>query len=164
MCNSNVLKKIETKELINELRERGFITESETTLKVLNEINKKDDLKFSIILTFGYPVKKSECRECFQILDSENFSYYLSRVDKDGYLMRSNALCRTCANKSNKERQKVFENSSLPPKPKKGDICPNCDRSWKGNWHRHHEGDKFIEWLCGHCNMSFSDQRNNVVI
>ena len=54
-----------------------------------------------------------------------------------------------------------LDNSPISPKPKKGDECPHCERPWSGNWHRHHEGDKFIEWLCGHCNMSFSDQRNN---
>jgi uncharacterized protein with PIN domain len=163
MCKNNSLKKINSKDLIIELQSRGYLLNSESTYKVLEEI-KNNNTEFNIILTFGYPEKKLECRECFKNMDSTNFSFYLSRVDKNGFLMRSNALCNECSTESNKKRKKVFETSVIPPKPKNGSICPNCDRSWSGNWHRHHEGDKFIEWLCGHCNMSFSDQRNISII
>ena len=103
-----------------------------------------------------------ECRECRNSLNPENFTYYLSRVDQKGYLMRSNALCDECSTKSNKQRKKVLDGANVPSKPKKGDKCPYCNRLWLGNWHRHHKGDDFISWLCGHCNMSFSDQRNKI--
>ena len=77
-------------------------------------------------------------------------------------LMRSNALCNECSIKSNKQRKKVLDRANVPSKPKKGEECSNCNRPWSGNWHRHHKGDDFISWLCGHCNMSFSDQRNKI--
>lgn len=146
-------------ELIMEIYRRGLLTGSKTNFHIIKELNENSNI--SVILTKGKPEEKMECRECRKYLDSSHFSYYLSRVDQHGFLMRSNALCDECAKKSNKQRKNVLDNSQIPSKPKKGSQCPHCERSWYGNWHRHHEGDKFIEWLCGHCNMSFSDQRNN---
>ena len=159
MCKNNNLNKLDVVDLIQELENRGYLLKSESTSKVLEKV-KEGEVNFSAILTFGFPDKQLECRECLKTMDSNKFSFYLSRVDKNGFLMRSNALCTDCATESNKKRKKVFETASIPPKPKEGSVCNNCNRSWSGNWHRHHEGDNFIEWLCGHCNMSFSDQRN----
>lgn len=161
MCQSlkNNLSDFSDNEMILELHRRGLLTESKSNYNIVKNLN--ENFNISIILTKGIPNEKNQCRECGQYLDSHNFNYYLSRVDQLGFLMRSNALCTECAKKSNKQRKKVLDNSEIPPKPEKGSECPNCDRPWFGNWHRHHEGDKFIEWLCGHCNMSFSDQRNN---
>jgi hypothetical protein len=152
------LNSFTTNEIIKELNERGVLTNAKSNDNILKTLDLNDNLK--IILTKGLPIKKLECRECRVSLDPEYFSYYLSRVDQNGYLMRSNALCNKCASISNSQRKKVLDIAEIPLKPKKGEECPNCNRSWFGNWHRHHEGDSFISWLCGHCNMSFSDQRN----
>jgi hypothetical protein len=157
MCETK-LKSIPIKTLIKELFDRGLITNAKSNGVILSELDKIETL--NIILTKGIPIGKMECRECRNSLSSDFFSYYLSRVDQNGYLMRSNALCNTCTVKSNKQRKTVLDNAKIPFKPKKGDECSNCNRPWNGNWHRHHEGDEFISWLCGHCNMSFSDQRN----
>jgi hypothetical protein len=161
MCKSK-LSEFSVIDLILEFQNRGLLTNAKSNQEIINNLHKNDNL--SLILTRGLPNEKMECRECRNSLDSKLFTYYLSRVDQKGYLMRTNALCYQCSTKSNQERKKVFDNSNIPPKPKKGDKCPNCDRKWLGNWHRHHEGDKFIKWLCGHCNMSFSDQRNTIKI
>jgi len=155
----NKLCNFTDKELIMELNRRNLVTNSKSNDNILNDINNSND-SVQVILTKGMPSSYMECRECKEKLPSKNFSYYLSRVDQNGYLMRSNALCHTCNYKSNKERKLVLDSCLIPEKPKKGSECPHCNRKWNGNWHRHHEGDKFIEWLCGHCNMSFSDQRN----
>lgn len=152
------IKNIDTKDLILELYRRELMTNSKSNDSIVNNINTANDVK--VILTYGLPNDCMECRECGECLDPKNFSYYMSRVDQNGYLMRSNALCNNCGKHSNAQRKKVFENSIIPKKPKKGSECPHCGRKWSGNWHRHHEGDDFINWLCGHCNMSFSDQRN----
>ena len=159
MCKTT-LSSVPTLELIKELSNRGLMTSSKSNELILNNLNETQSIK--IILTKGYPVENMECRECRNSLNSELFSYYLSRVDQNGYLMRSNALCNDCSIKSNKERKKVLDRAKIPSKPKKGEECSNCNRPWSGNWHRHHEGDDFISWLCGHCNMSFSDQRNKI--
>jgi len=161
MCQKNNLQEVTNLDLLIELKNRGILGDSESTKIVLEKVKEEENSQFKVVLSFGYPEKKLECRECMKELDPENFSFYLSRVDKNGFFMRSNALCSDCSLKSNSERKKVFENYKIPPKPNKGSVCPNCNRKWSGNWHRHHEGDKFIEWLCGHCNMSFSDQRNS---
>lgn len=154
MCIENFT----TKEIIKELQKRGLITNAKSNDIVLNTLDLNENLK--IILTRGIPTKNMECRECRNMLSPDKFSYYLSRVDQNGFLMRSNALCDVCTIKSNSQRKKVLDIADIPPKPKKGSECPNCNRSWSGNWHRHHEGDDFISWMCGHCNMSLSDQRN----
>ena len=160
MCKIN-LNSISTTDMINELNKRGLMTNAKSNDEILHSLDDNQCLK--LILTRGIPVENMECRECRNSLNPKYFTYYLSRVDQHGFLMRSNALCSDCSKESNKQRKKVFNNSQIPPKPKKGSVCPHCDRPWYKNWHRHHEGDKFIEWLCGHCNMSFSDQRNKLV-
>ncbi len=158
MCKS-IVQEISTIEMIEELSRRGLLTGAKSNEKIISSLREDDEI--SVILTKGIPVENMECRECQKSLESKYFKFYKSRVDQNGHLMRSNALCMNCSNQSNKQRKKVLDNSEIPDKPKKGDRCPNCKRKWSNNWHRHHEGDKFIEWLCGHCNMSFSDQRNN---
>jgi hypothetical protein len=150
------LSKISNGELINELNSRGLLTNSKSNNILLEGPN--DNVK--VILTYGEPSSKMKCRECKEMKNSDCFSFYQARVAADGFLMRSNALCRDCAKTSNKQRKEVLDNANIPTKPKSGDICPNCEREWSGNWHRHHVGDEFISYLCGHCNMSFSDQRN----
>jgi hypothetical protein len=159
MCKT-ILSSISTSDIIRELNNRGLMTNAKSNEIILNHLDTNQTLK--LILTKGLPVTNMECRECRNSLKPEFFTYYLSRVDQKGYLMRSNALCNTCSVKSNKQRKKVLDSANIPSKPKKGDECPNCNRLWSGNWHRHHEGDNFISWLCGHCNMSFSDQRNKI--
>jgi hypothetical protein len=154
----NIVQHISTEDLIIELSKRNLITNSKSNESILKNLENISDVKF--VLTYGLPKECMECRECRECLQPQNFSYYMSRVDQNGYLMRSNALCNECGKKSNKQRLKVFKNSTIPKKPNKGSICLHCNRKWNGNWHRHHEGDNFINWLCGHCNMSFSDQRN----
>lgn len=161
MCDVK-LKNASIIEIVRELNDRGLITGSKSNSLILGELNQIPELKF--ILTKGLPPEQMECRECRETLDSNHFSYYQSRVDQNGYLWRSNALCSKCATHSNKSRKVVLDNANIPEKPKKGDECPKCKRSWSGNWHRHHEGDQFIEWLCGHCNTHLSDQRNKEVI
>lgn len=152
------ISKFTNEELVLELKKRNLMTNSKTNEIILS--GNSQDIK--IILTYGTPNIDLQCRECRETKSSENFSFYQARVDSKGYLMRSNALCNDCKNKTNEDRRKVFQNSVIPEKPNKGDSCPNCNREWEGNWHRHHVDDKFIAYICGHCNMSFSDQRNKV--
>lgn len=157
MCRNN-LKNIPSSELIIELYTRGLFTNAKSTKSIVDNLSETNLPK--IILSKGIPEEPNECRECGELKPANQFQYYQSRVDKDGYLIRSNALCITCAYISNKDRNEVLNNALVGAKPKKGDICSHCNRTWSGNWHRHHKDTLFIGWLCGHCNMSFSDQRN----
>lgn len=159
MCKS-ILSEIPTSEILKELNKRGLMTNAKSNDLILTNLDQIQNIK--LILTKGLPVEDMECRECRNNLNPDYFSYYLSRVDQKGYLMRSNALCNECSVKSNKQRKIILDNAEIPKKPKKGEKCPNCKRSWVGKWHRHHQGDNFVSWLCGHCNMSFSDQRNKL--
>lgn len=154
------LSKTSNKELINELTIRGLLTNSKSNSILLDNLN--DNVK--LILTYGEPSGNMKCRECKESKDVNCFSFYQARVGADGFLLRSNAICCECSKLSNKQRKKVLDNANVPPKPKSGDVCSNCEREWDGNWHRHHVGDKFIAYICGHCNMSFSDQRNKKIL
>lgn len=151
---------ITTKEILLELEKRGVITNSKSKNNIL-DCDDCNDIK--IILSKGFPKQKLECRECRKFLDYSHYNFYQSRVDQNGFFMRANALCYECGLKSNKDRKTVLQSviDSIPKKPTKGDICPSCNREWYGNWHRHHVGEKFINWLCGHCNMSMNDQRTS---
>ena len=151
------LSKISTEELLKEISKRGITTNSKSNEIIMTE---KCFDSVNIILTYGKPSGMMKCRECKEMKDTDCFSFYQSRVDSNGFLMRSNALCCDCSDVNNKQRKKVVDNAIIPSKPKIGDVCSNCEREWLGNWHRHHVGDKFVAYICGHCNMSFSDQRN----
>jgi hypothetical protein len=150
------IKDYGTAELIDELYERGIFTNATYHKDILPR--KGHTLK--LIATLGEPPDTFECRECRCQLCSTQFRYYQSRVTSTGHLQRANALCKECARASNKQRQKVLKNATIPPRPESGAPCSHCNRSWSGKWHRHHMGEDFKGWLCGQCNMSLHDQRN----
>ena len=152
------MKDIATKVLLQELYSRGIFTTARNVEEILSS-----GKGVKLIPTYGKPTEKQQCRSCLKILNPEHFIYYQARVTASGYLQRSNAVCKDCTKKENKERQYAFDNSVIPAMPKPGSTCPHCKRKWFKKWHRHHVGDKFIDWLCGHCNMSFSDHRNKNV-
>lgn len=119
------------------------------------------------------PGEEHECSRCRQKKSHDDYKYYKCRVDKYGYLMRSNALCNDCEYETRKEREStlkaaIFENK-IPPRPEPGDECPKCKRQWgtvenPRNWHRDHDAIKkeFRSWLCGDCNMANHDHRHNI--
>lgn len=160
MCTIN-LKTASIREIVEELNSRGLITNSKSNSIIINGLDGNSDLMF--ILTKGIPKEPMECRECKEVKDASVFSYYQSRVDQNGFLWRSNALCSECSTNSNKERKVVLDRANIPEMPKRGSECPNCKRKWRGNWHRHHVGEDFVDWWCGHCNTHLSDQRNKLV-
>jgi len=121
----------------------------------------------------GYPPGMHECSSCRENKFSDQFSYYNNRVDKNGYLMRSNALCIDCRKKSDIERKNTLDiakkNNEIPEKPLPGDKCSNCNRNWGSpekprNWHRDHDAikNKFRGWICGDCNMAKHDHRHGL--
>jgi hypothetical protein len=152
------LKNLTSKDLILELGRRGLFTSSEYNSTFMSDPQES----FKIVLTKGVENKTFLCRECHQEKDSSKFNFYQARVDREGYLMRSNALCSDCSLSLNEERQRAFDNSIITEKPSSGSLCPKCSRPWSNNWHKHHEGDKFIDWWCGECNMRHADQRNKI--
>jgi len=142
--------------LLMEIISRGLISNVQT----INRIKQDNIENFKFIYTHGIPDCDMVCRECDEHKHSSEFTFYNGRVDKHGYLMRGNAVCDSCKINLDSERNFVLDAVKNISKPKKGDICDCCGREWYHNWHRHHEGDKFIGYICGHCNMSLSDQRN----
>ncbi len=143
------------------IKELNLFTNSKTHDVVIDRFeNDPDRETVNYIATSGYPKEEMQCRECGYMLPSDWFSFYQTRVSQDGYLMRSNAICKVCAEEINQKRKGVLDGSIIPDKPKSGSVCPNCNRIWKGNWHRHHVEDEFKEWWCGICNMAHQDQRN----
>jgi hypothetical protein len=125
------------------------------------------------ILHKGLPPGTHECSKCRNQKENTEFTYYSQRVDRYGYLMRSNALCRDCNSIMNKERQNTLNRAKkegkIPPKPNQGDICSHCNRSWgtkeqPKKWHRDHDAiqNEFRGWLCGDCNMAKHDHRMGI--
>ena len=126
-----------------------------------------------VIFHKGKPPGLHECSKCLVMKTNENFKYYNQRVDKSGYLMRSNALCLDCDKVMSVERKttldKATKNNEIKDKPLPGDICEKCNRKWGSkeqprNWHRDHDAiqNKFRGWLCGDCNMAKHDHRHNI--
>ena len=126
-----------------------------------------------MILHRGKPEGLHECSKCAEMKDNSNFTYYNQRVDKNGYLMRSNALCLNCSEIMNSERKatldKAKKNGEIEDKPLGGAKCPGCKRNWgteqePRNWHRDHDAiqNKFRGWLCGDCNMAKHDHRHKI--
>ena len=153
-------------QIIELLQKEGLLTNSKTNELVYERFKNSNDVDevVQFILTSGEVRGGMECSKCRKNLPGVEFSFYQTRVSSDGYLMRSNALCRACSSKMDKERAEVLkeEAENIPPKPKAGSKCPNCGRKWSGQWHRHHDAKegKFIDWLCSNCNMAMHDQRN----
>lgn len=168
------LKNYTILELLNELNSRCYspetgILSSSANCKVMEALRFNENMEVGLALTFGKPTNVTEkthkCSRCGNVYPSDQFKYYLSRIDGDGFLMRTNAICSECSKLSDEKRRKsLFKEEyrgNVNAKPKEGDVCPVCDRKWYGVWHRHHNAvtDKFITWACGFCNMKFNDQR-----
>lgn len=153
-------------EILEFLQREGLLTNSRTNQLVYDRYKNggNTDEVISFILTSGEVRGEMECSRCRKMLPAGQFRFYQTRVSSTGYLMRSNALCRDCTEASDKKRREVLsqEKDRIPPRPQKGAVCPNCNRAWPGNWHRHHseKTNRFIGWLCGNCNMAMQDQRN----
>mgnify|MGYP000480266985 CR=1 FL=1 len=94
-------------EIIKELSNRDLLTNTKSNGVIIAE--NLENVK--MILTMGIPEDHLECRECLEFLPATQFSFYQGRVDKNGYLMRSNAICITCTKKINNGRSEVFKNS-----------------------------------------------------
>ena len=148
--------------LIKELSRRGRMTNAACHPKIMRD---GIDENTKIIVTRGVSSVYLECSRCRKELPPEEFNYYQARVSGNGFLQRTNAVCKTCDKDGKDELKNAVKltGNTLGPKPRKGDVCPHCERNWEGNWHRHHQGDEVIGWICGHCNMSFSDHRNEAV-
>ena len=146
-------------------------TFGENVIKRLEELLALNpDIK-GFIAHKGEPPGLHECSKCRELKGSEHFKYYQNRVDKNGYLMRSNALCNTCDKNMRQERDSTLKkaelNNEIGEKPCPGSTCPNCSRAWgtveqPRNWHRDHDAIQniFRGWLCGDCNMAKHDHRH----
>ena len=127
-------------------------------------LTSEDNQTLEIIFSKGYPGMLMECRECLVHQSHENFRFYRNRVDRNGYYIRLNAICKTCEKILNEERQKTLqkEHENIPPRPKSGDVCSSCNREHRRGRHRDHDPvtHKFLGWKCHICNMKRHDQRS----
>ena len=147
---------------LEDLEYGGLFTNTRSNRIALERFKSGKSDTIKVIVTNGVPAGTSECSQCRKQLDDEEFSYYQARVNKRGYLSRSNALCRACSGRLNAERKEILDQADIPPKPAKGGVCPKCNRKWWDSWHRDHsyETEKFRGWIYGNCNMRASDRRN----
>ena len=158
------MKELTNEQLILELYNRGLLTNASHHNQIVEELNNGEKPNIQLVLTKGIPVSKAKCSKCRKTFDACEFGYYQARVSSKGYLQRSNALCSSCRKDHGTElKEAIAKAGGRPPEPKAGSVCPHCEREWDGKWHLHHRGDKIIGYICGHCNMSFSDHRNEEV-
>ena len=144
-------------------KEFNLLTASGTNKAVTRGIDEDPERasEAQLILTWGPPQDNKECRECRRMLPPELFRWYEGRSDRHGYLQGVNRVCIECQQELEEERQRALNSgTAIPPRPAPGDKCPTCERNWPGNWHRHHDGNEFIRWECGLCNMKRHDQRD----
>ena len=162
------IKNYSNKELLEELHKRGKFTNFRGNRDLLSDLSSTDedtpDENWRIIITRGISEDTQECSRCRKMYPAKEFPHYQSRVSKNGFLQRSNAVCKRCSAEHKNEFTEAISNGDVGPKPPRGSVCSDCERKWTGNWHRHHQGDKFLGWICGHCNMSKSDHRNKDVM
>ncbi len=152
-------------EIFQQIENAGLFTNSQThdivRQALISNPAGKNGARF--IITLGTPTGTAECRECSRKLPADQFGYYQTRVKSDGTLMRFNALCLSCRDKSAAETRRALadQRENIPPRPEPGSICPHCNRRWPGNWHRDHDHStgKFLGWICGNCNMAFQNGR-----
>ena len=166
----------ENKELLSLIGEKIDAESFNKLLKDLKDaviLNKEGKAFGGGIYHYGKPPGLHECSKCRNNFDASHFTYYSKRVDKNNYLMRSNALCTVCSIEMNSERKstltKAKKNNEIGKKPEPGAKCPGCDRNWgtqeqPRNGHRDHDAIKnvFRGWLCGDCNMAKHDHRHNI--
>ena len=119
------------KEILIELQQRGCLTSAASNRDILSKLNNNESC--GVILTYGIPKKPGECSRCRCMFSAKEFSHYQARVSRDGCLQRSSAVCQKCAKIHKKELNAACKNSVIPPKPKPGDECPRCERSWSTN-------------------------------
>ena len=146
-------------QLLAELFSRGLLTRANHHEKIEKDLKDGSLFNFKLIVTRGEPTRgKEKCTRCHKLYPSSEFPLYQSRVNKHGYLMFSNKVCRKCAKDSAEELNRSVSALDLQ-KPATNSICSRCNRSWSGAWHRHHNGDNFVGWLCNLCNMSLHDHK-----
>ena len=85
-------------EILNYLKQHNLLTSTPTNEKVYEKFLKENG-KIKFILTHGIPEGQHICSKCDKYLLSDQFNYYMARVDQEGYLSRSNAICKECSKK-----------------------------------------------------------------
>jgi len=162
LSNYEVLQTLTNIELVKELNDRKLIYNTPTINNIYNDLINGNDVNLGIILSRGIKEENCKCTDCKRNLPNNHFRYYYSRINKHGYLHRTNRICDECTTKRKEEYNRAFKNCKKP-RPKKGDICPNCKEQWFGSWHAHHQGDFFIDWWCMLCNTSEHDHRHESI-
>jgi len=157
--SSSPMTDMSDQELLAELFSRGLVTTANHHSKIKKDLDDGLLYNFKVIITHGGPTEgEAKCTRCHDVFPVQEFPLYQGRVNKNGYLMFSNKVCKKCTKESSDELYSATSALNLT-KPEKGSTCSRCNRSWDGAWHRHHNGDSFLGWLCNLCNMSLHDHK-----
>ena len=98
------------------------------------------------------PEGTCECSVCKTVKDNIHFSFYKTRLTKDGYRLRVNTYCDPCARATSKELSEIKKTLLKDhPKPKYGDHCDLCDKPVYRHKSEIPEGvDGRWGWQCDH--------------
>lgn len=95
------------------------------------------------------------CSICKQEKDNSEFTFYENRHTKDGFRLRVNTNCRSCASERSKEKM-VLEQPVKHLRPSPGSLCPSCGRPTKKFEFDHcHTTKVFRGYVCKDCNVGF---------
>ena len=109
----------------------------------------------------GIPKGICRCSVCGVKKDNSEYTFYRTRIDKDGERMRVNTNCKECQKKLSREVREARKKA--PPKPDWGELCPICKNpvyqlkdGFKNSWQCDHEHGttNFRGWICKQCNTS----------
>ncbi len=158
------LNNLSTIELLEELKSRGIFSKSPVNDLVLKKYKENDNINIKLVLSLGQKNDQMDCTRC-----NTKFmpTVYQSRVAKDGYFINPNSVCDSCLKNSDKEKKgsmkKAISEGRKIEKPKKGDICPKCNKPWFKSWHADHVGDTFNQYTCLPCNTGKQDHREKAI-
>lgn len=101
------------------------------------------------------PTGSCKCSVCYTDKPNSEYTFYTSRLTKDGYRLRINTNCKSCQKRISKELRNLRkELISSNPQPEYGSPCDLCKKPVHRNWQLDHchETGKFRGWLCKGCN------------
>ena len=101
------------------------------------------------------PNGSCKCSVCGEEKPNSEYSFYKSRLTKDGNRLRINTNCKSCQKRISKElRDLRKELISSNPQPEYGSACDLCKKPVHRNWQLDHCHDtgKFRGWICKGCN------------
>jgi hypothetical protein len=95
------------------------------------------------------------CSVCGIEKDNNEYNWYSGRFTKDGYRLRTNTNCRSCASLRHLQTREAKKKAGVP-RPEPNTPCNCCGKpTEKLEFDHDHTTSKFRGWVCKDCNVGF---------